>query len=128
MTAGRPPKITKKWADGQAKSLAKRFKDGESVAEVCAAIGICKTSFYKATELSEEFMDAYKKGLEGSEAWWCKLGREGAACETAIQPATWIFNMKNRFGWRDKQEVAGAGDKPLFAAFADAVKNNLPDP
>ena len=105
---GRPPKITKAWADTQAKALAERFRDGQSVAEVCAEIGIWKESFYKAEKLSVDFANAYKKGKQLSEAWWNDLGRQGASGQHAIQPATWMFNMKNRFGWKDKQELSGS--------------------
>jgi len=106
---GRPPKITKAWADKQSKVLAAMFKNGESVAEVCAELEICKTSFYKSCDLSTSFMDSYKKGLDLSEAWWMKLGRAGAAGKVDIQPTTWIFNMKNRHNWVDKKEVDVSG-------------------
>lgn len=106
---GRPPKITKTWGDKQSKQLAGMFMNGESVAEVCAELGICKTSFYKACDLSEDLMDSYKKGLDLSEAWWMKLGRAGAAGKVDIQPTTWIFNMKNRHNWVDKKEVDVSG-------------------
>ena len=110
---GRPPKITVKWADDQAKTLPDLFKDGESLAEVCVELNICKDSFYKACQISADFSDAYKKGQEKSEAWWQKLGRAGAAGKHSIQPATWVFNMKNRFGWVDKKEVSGPGGGPI---------------
>lgn len=104
MRTGRPPKITKAWADKSAEALPDMFKEGEGVAEVCAELKICKNSFYKAIEISPDFSDAYKRGCELSEAWWTRLGRDGASMEKPIQPATWIFNMKNRFDWREKQD------------------------
>lgn len=106
---GRPPKITKAWADKEATQLPQRFWEGESVAEVCAELGICKHSFYKACDISPSFLHSYKKGLDLSEAWWCRLGREGAAGRADIQPTTWIFNMKNRHNWVDKKEVDVSG-------------------
>lgn len=102
---GRPPEITKEWADEQAETLADMFAGGESVPEVAAKLNICKTSFYKATKISTEFMNSYKRGLSLSEAWWSRLGRVGAAGKIDIQPTTWIFNMKNRFGWKDRIET-----------------------
>lgn len=101
---GRPPKITKVWADKQADVLADMFREGQGVAEVCAGLNICKNSFYKAIDISANFSDAYKRGCELSEAWWTRLGRDGASKMVDIQPATWIFNMKNRFDWREKQD------------------------
>jgi transposase-like protein len=80
------------------------FKNGESVSEVCAELGIHKDTFFEWVKTYKEFSDAYKKGLELSEAWWTKLGRAGATGKAKIQPATWIFNMKNRFKWTDRVE------------------------
>jgi hypothetical protein len=110
---GRPPKITKAWANKNSEGLAERFKLGESLAEVCLELGICKESYYKAMELSKKFHDQAKLGLLYSEAWWTKLGRAGAAGKADIQPATWIFNMKNRFKWTEKSEISGPDGGPV---------------
>lgn len=56
-----------------------------------------------------EFETVIHRGRSLSEAWWSKLGREGSNCKSQINPATWIFNMKNRFNWTDKKELTGAG-------------------
>ena len=104
MRTGRPPKITTAWADKTAETLPEMFKEGQGVAEVWAELNICKNSFYKAIEISSKFSDAYKRGCELSEAWWIRLGRDGASKMVDIQPATWIFNMKNRFDWREKAD------------------------
>lgn len=104
------PIITVEWAYIEALVLAERFRGGESLAEVCVAIGICKMSFYKACDISPEFKTAYSKGQEYSEAWWTKLGRAGAAGKVNIQPATWVFNMKNRFKWKDRVETEHTGN------------------
>lgn len=104
MTMGRPQEYTKERADELAETLAEMFRNGESLAEVCAEIGCCKETFYKMCDISEDFSYAYKKGLELSEAWWIKLGRAGSTGQAKIQPATWIFNMKNRFRWTDRNE------------------------
>lgn len=114
----RPPKITKEWADEKALTLAKMYQNGESLAEVCAELDICKESYYKACEISKAFSDSDKKGKILSEAWWTKLGRAGSAGKVNIQPATWCFNMKNRFGWRDKQEITHESDN-----LVDALKD-----
>ncbi len=106
----RPETYTIEWADKEAETLADRFKDGQSVYEVCAEIGMGKEAFYKVLKTSVKFSNAYQKGLDLSAAWWHRLGREGADGSHAIQPATWCFNMKNRFGWTDRQqnEITGA--------------------
>lgn len=109
----RPETITKEWADEKAKTLPDMYANGESLAEVCVELGICKESYYKACDISEEFSYADKKGKEFSEAWWTKLGRAGAAGKVQIQPATWVFNMKNRFKWTDRVEQTGSMEVKL---------------
>jgi len=97
---GRPTKYNAKLC----KLLPAMFANGESISEVCAELGISKETFHKWEKLYPDFSDSYKKGKELSEAWWTKLGRAGATGKAKIQPATWIFNMKNRFGWTDRVE------------------------
>lgn len=111
MPAGRPETYTRELGDSLSESLPDMFIDGQSVAEVCAELKMCKDSFYKLCEVSDKFSDAYKKGQGLSEAWWTKLGREGSTGKAEIQPTTWIFNMKNRFAWADKQDqtISGPG-------------------
>ena len=112
---GRPTKYSKNLC----KKLPEMFKNGESVVEVCAALGIWKDTFYNWVKEHPDFSDSYKKGLELSEAWWLKLGRAGSAGKTRIQPATWIFNMKNRFKWTDRQETNISGGLQLIEITKD---------
>ena len=97
---GRPTKYNAKLCA----LLPSMFANGESIAEVCAELGITRETFHQWVNLYPDFSDSYKKGLELSEAWWTKLGRAGATGKAKIQPATWIFNMKNRFKWTDRVE------------------------
>lgn len=101
---GRPKEYTEEWVEEQIPLIPEMFVNGESLAEVCATLGMCKETFYTLTKKYPQFLDAYKRGKQLSEAWWTKLGREGASGVEEIQPTTWIFNMKNRFGWVDKVE------------------------
>jgi hypothetical protein len=72
-------------------------------------LGICRNTFYSYVDQHPEFSEAYSRGLDLSQAWWEKLGRRGAAGEVPINPATWIFNMKNRFKWTDRQDTNISG-------------------
>jgi len=102
---GRPQTYNDKWVKDHTDKLPDLFKEGQSVAEVCVELGMCKDTFYRLCNEYPEFSYAYKKGLEMSEAWWTRLGRHGAAGAAEINPTTWIFNMKNRFKWADRHEV-----------------------
>ena len=101
-TMGRPTKYDPALVD----KLPQMFANGESVAEVCAELGISKPCFYDWCKLYPDFSDAKKKGVGLSEAWWCRMGRAGAvgAGNIDINAAVWIFNMKNRFAWKDRTE------------------------
>lgn len=103
---GRPTKYSKDICE----KLPDMFRGGESVAEVCCALNIHKDTFYEWVKKYPRFSDAYKKGLQNSEAWWSRLGRNGSTGDVKIQPATWIFNMKNRFGWKDRIEQEHSGE------------------
>jgi hypothetical protein len=48
-----------------------------------------------------------------AEAWWTQIGRLGMLDSLPegkkINASLWIFNMKNRFGWADRNELEMSG-------------------
>lgn len=98
--AGRPSKYKPEFAE----QLPALFAEGQSVAEVAVVLGVTRDTFYDWVKRYPKFRDAYELGKQVSEAWWSKLGREGASGVQDIQPTVWIFNMKNKFGWRDQPD------------------------
>jgi hypothetical protein len=106
---GRPTKYSEKIC----KLLPSLFANGESVTEVCAYLDITKDTFFEWVKEHPEFSDSYKKGLELSETWWIRIGRMGSLGKVKIQPATWIFNMKNRFKWTDRQDMNVTGNMDI---------------
>lgn len=111
---GRPPEITKEWADSKAKGIRKLWAKGASFAEVCVKLGVCKRSYWKACSLSEQFSHADALGRLDAEAWWSKLGAAVASGGVKGNATVYTFNMKNRFGWKEKAELTGADDAPLM--------------
>jgi len=86
------------------------FAQGMDVPEVAKELGISKRSFYRYIEQHEEFAQAYEDGKAMSEAWWHKQGRLAVSDpEHKINATIWIFAMKNKFGWRDKQDLEHSG-------------------
>lgn len=83
--------------------------EGASKAEVSAELGCSFQTFLNWQQAHPEFLDAVKQGEKLSQAWWEKLGRQGASGAVPVNPTMFIFNMKNRFRdeWSDttKQEV-----------------------
>lgn len=104
------------------KGLADLYREGQSQTEVLAKLNITRPAYYKACEISAKFKEAHDAGLQKSEAWWMTLGRAGAAGKTKIQPATWIFTMKNRFGYSDKKELTAT------VMSVDAMENTTINP
>lgn len=81
------------------------------------------------TWLAEEadFAKAKNIGEAAARLWWENEGMLAARMGKDYNAAIWIFNMKNRFGWRDMHEVTGKDGKPLvqnpFSAFAELILN-----
>jgi hypothetical protein len=61
------------------------------------------------------FAEAKQIGTAQSHVFWEKMGIAGTLGKiNKFVPSTWIFNMKNRFGWRDRQEIKELGGDEDF--------------
>lgn len=90
------------------------FTNGQSVAEVAVTLGISRATFYNWVDKYPKFREAYSQGQFISEAWWMQAGRLGMMGRIQnVNAAMWIFNMKNRFKWRDKPDPELVGDDEM---------------
>jgi len=89
------------------------FTSGASKAELAVHLGISRQTLWDWEGKYPEFSEAIKRGVENSEAWWVSQGRV-ALREREFNHVLWYMNMKNRFGWSDKQEITGSGGKDLI--------------
>jgi len=96
----RPTKYKKEFCE----IVEREMNEGASKVEVCAEIGICYDTFLAWGEKHSEFSESIKRGEKLSEAWWLKMGRKNLE-NGKFSYTGWYMNMKNRHGWRDKQEV-----------------------
>lgn len=79
-------------------------REGGSEVEMRVLLGVGEEAFKTLTADFPEFSRTRKKAKDLCNVWWEKRGREMATGDDG-NPTVWIFNMKNRFGWRDKTEV-----------------------
>jgi len=78
-------------------------QEGGSAVEVRCLLGIAQSAWETLLEDSEDFRLTEKKRQALCEVWWERQGRR-MTTEGQGNATVWIFNMKNRFGWRDKTE------------------------
>lgn len=102
MPAGRPSSYDPSYC----KDVISMMSEGMSKTEIAARLGIHWDTFHEWQKKHPEFSDAVKTGDKLSEAWWEEQGRI-ALRDKDFNATLWYMNMKNRHGWRDKQEHTG---------------------
>lgn len=101
---GRPRTTTDDLPSGWQKIMLDCGAEGGSAVECRVLLGIAQTAWETLLEDSEEFRVTEKERQDLCQIWWDKQGRRMTQ-DGQGSAAVWVFNMKNRFGWRDKQEV-----------------------
>jgi hypothetical protein len=91
--------------------LTQMMKEGASVAEVAAKIGVHRVTLYKWADKEPAFKAAMELGKEFSEAWWMTVARHNLT-NKQFNATLWYMNMKNRFGWRDEKPVEEKQEAP----------------
>lgn len=93
------------------KGIIDLMSKGASITEVAVYLDIARETVWdwtnpKSERFNEEFSNTIKKGLEKSQVWWEKKGRENLE-NPKFSWTGWFMNVKNRFpdDWRDKQHV-----------------------
>lgn len=107
------PKATLDLPEGWYNEVLSLYKSGASDVEVKAWIYEQRGSFSndlweRWLKEEDQFSETIKVGKMLSEAWWQKTGRTSLA-DKDFSYTGWYMNMKNRFGWKDKQEVEQSG-------------------
>lgn len=111
-TAGAPSKYEPKYCQ----MLIDHMSQGLSIEAFAGVADISIDTIYKWVKKHPEFAEAKKTGTAKSRLLWEKAGMQGmymGGKDTPFNSTIWIFNMKNRFGWKDKHEVSGDPNQPL---------------
>jgi hypothetical protein len=102
--------------------LIQHMSEGLSFEAFGGVVGVCARTLYDWEQAHPEFLQAKKTGESFSRLYWEKIGRDGLHNEVikdgdgctvtrSINATIWIFNMKNRFKWRDRIEDVDPDDK-----------------
>ena len=94
--------------------LLEHMEKGYSFEAFAGVAGVSKQTLYDWAKAHPEFLDAKEIGTGKAQVFWEGLGinhvisqSENAAgiggSSRSLNASAWIFNIKNRFGWRDKQ-------------------------
>ena len=106
---GRPTKYEERFCD----MLVKHMSEGLSFESFAAEINTCRDTLYNWKKEHPEFFDAHKKGLDFNLNFWERIGRQ-QSIKGKGNVVAWIFNMKNRHGWKDSQEITSPdGQSPI---------------
>ena len=92
--------LPKGWED----SIISMSKEGASIVEIAIELDISRTTLAAMTERDEYFLNTIKRCKRYCEGWWLKKGRTELE-NRDFSSTLWYMNMKNRFGWADKQQT-----------------------
>lgn len=109
MPGGRPTKYDPKMCD----EVMPFMSQGYSKEALAGHFGISGETLRQWIEEHDEFSAAIKEGIEASRHEWERIGVEGSKGSKCFNATGWIFNMKNRFGWRDRHEISGDDAAPF---------------
>lgn len=116
-TRGRPTKYDPKYCQ----QIIDYMSDGSSLTAFAADINVVKSTVYEWIKNVPEFKEASDIARQKCQAWWEKQGQVGLFMgkeDGSFSQSTWIFNMKARFGYRDKVEVEQKVDQTIKLAYS----------
>jgi len=105
--------------------LISHMAQGFSFDSFGAEINKTRDTLYRWEKRYPEFKEAKQLGFVLCRKWWENLGRGGAAGKIKnFNAAVWIFNMKNRFAWKDRIEHSGEIDFSSTREKIDRISKN----
>jgi len=107
---GRPKITLDDLPDGWKDLMLNGAKEGKSKRFITTLLKISPETFYRLKDDEEEFSDTIKECEELCYAWWEQIGLQYITNDSSkdslnLNTTNYIFQMKNRFGWADKQQI-----------------------
>jgi len=118
---GRPTNYKPEYCE----ALIAHMKSGLSFECFGAAIGVSRDNVYEWAKVHPEFSESKELAKAASLLFWEREGVKGLWNEKdgpQLNNSVWIFNMKNRHGWKDKTEHAIETTRPIVLAYNPAGK------
>lgn len=113
---GRPSKYKPEFCQMLIEHMAKGF----SFESFAGLIEVQGQTIYNWLESEPEFLEAKNAAFDKSRLFWERIGIEFLVNKYQgdnLNTTLWIFNMKNRFGWRDVKEEKESDQKPLASVY-----------
>ena len=112
MSGGQPTKYRPKYCE----MLIEHMKTGLSFESFAGVISVCKDTIYEWAKptVQPAFSEAKRKAVALNLLWWEEAGIKGmfmGGKDNPFQASIYIFQMKNRHKWTDRQDVTTDGDK-----------------
>lgn len=101
---GRPTKYDPKYCQMIIDFMSK----GKSLTAFAGEINVVVSTVYEWEKKYPDFSEATKVARQKCQKWWEDQGQIGLFMgkeDGSFSQSAWIFNMKARFGYRDKVEV-----------------------
>lgn len=111
MPAGRPKKTLKDLPKNWEELLIDLGNQGGAKIQMQVALKIDDDTLERLEREDKKFSVVLKEAQKASEAWWLAHGSKQLENRN-FNAVLWYMNMKNRWGWKDRQDVT-SGDKEI---------------
>lgn len=116
----------KKYKPEYCEMLIKHMEEGLGFESFGGIVNVDRLTLYRWKESYKEFEEAYNNGWTKCFIFWERVGRSGALGKIkGFNVVAWIFNMKNRFGWRDKNDIVLSGNENPIKIVIDKEDEKL---
>lgn len=95
------------YSDELCEKVVELLMEGASMKEIALELRQAVSTLYLWMDKYPQFMESVKGiGRDFSEGWWLREGRKSLR-DKNFNATLWYMNMKNRFGWTDRQNIIG---------------------